>query len=449
MHVSHKGTDGQNRTKRALRALVAVLMLSTLLAVVQPGVAAAGTYTPSGFDWPSGWQDPTSGAANRWRDYGFLTCGPANGDYGISDNSWYFLGSGHLGVDSSDAAGGSRIRPVASGTIRYAGEPWGAQWGGVLVVEHQTSTNERFAAVYGHLDPTTMRRSGSVTTSTTLGTILRGQPYGDHLHFGIVPLRSGQSAAGIAVRGSTSCAYGADGPSYGYTHPMRYLSGRRPAGSTTPTTPTSPCAYLGKIVGVQGVAAKYLVRSADGTCKRFHIPTGGDYQSIVANIGASNVVTFRTYAELTRIPNASQQARTARQDDPRITGPSQWLTRVTGLGSAAYGGDMVWTTSAAGRPSATNIGYWDMTVVSPGVYRVNCFIPNRSEAMAGVRYRVYDNRTHRGTVSLDQSRAIGWTRVGDFTVTSGAVRIQLRDNEGSGPYNARFAFDACEAVPIR
>lgn len=433
--------------RRVLWAFIGLLVAVASLAVSTAEPASAGTNTPRGYDWPSGWKDPTGGAANRWRDWGFNTCGPANGNYGLTDSSWYFDKTAHLGVDSSGAGSTTTIRPIAAGTIAWAGQPWGAEWGGVIVVEHKASNGDRFAAVYAHIEPSTMKKSGTVSTSTSLGRIKANQPYGDHLHFGIVPLRAGEQAKDIAKRGSTSCAYGQDGPTHGYVNPIPYLAARRPAGTSSGSF--DPCAYNGKVVGATGTNAKYLVRKVGNTCKRFHIPSGGDYQSIVNNIGSRNVVIFSSVAKMNRIPNAGQQARTARVDEPRITGPTRWLHRVTGLGSRAFGGDMTWTTSAAGKSYVTNEGQWNIRVASDGVYRIRCFIPNRNEALAHVRYRVYDGGSYEFARNVNQRNHIGWVTLGDRHITNGMVKIRLRDNEGSGPYNTKFAFDACEAVPIR
>lgn len=66
-----------------------------------------------------------------------------------------------------------------------------------------------------------------------------------------------------------------------------------------------------------------------------------------------------------------------------------------------------------------------------------------------VRYRVIDGSTDRFQTAILQRNHIGWTTLGEASFTSGTVRIRLRDNEGTGPYAARFAYDACEAIPIR
>ena len=426
--------------------LVALFGSIFMAAAAEPA-AAASSNRPAGFDWPNPWNDPTGGAANRWRDWGFNTCGPANGDYGLNDSSWYFDRTAHLGVDSSGARAGTTIKPIAGGTIAWAGEPWGRQWGGVIVVEHHASNGNRFAAVYAHLRPDTMKRSGRVTTGTTLGTIKAGQPYGDHLHFGIVPLTGSQSAAAIAKRGSTSCGYLQDGPTFGYVHPMKYLSARRPAGSNPPAL--KPCDYNGKVVGARGSTAKYLVRRAGGTCKRFHIPTGGDYQSIVNTIGSRRVVTL-TANQLAQIPNAGQQARTRTDSYASISGPTRWLHSVGGLsGSVAHRGNFVWTTSAAGKSYVTNEAVWSVSLPSDGVYRVKCFIPNRREAWASVRYDVYDNGAFERSVNVRQRDHIGWTSLGDYNLTGNRLIIRLKDNKGAGPYNEKFALDACQAIPIR
>jgi len=192
----------------------------------------AGEEGPSGFDWPSQWADPTGGIAQRWRDWGFNTCGPddAGADYEFNDSSWYLPGSAHLGVDSKGAPAGTPITVVARGVIASAGQPWGQEWGTVAVVEHLTETGERFAAVYGHLEPGSVTAEGTIRVDEQLGVVKAGQPLGDHLHFAIVPLVGDESAADITLLGATTCEPLEEGPSYGFVHPIRFLEGADPSG---------------------------------------------------------------------------------------------------------------------------------------------------------------------------------------------------------------------------
>lgn len=200
--------------------------------------------------------------------------------------------------------------------------------------------------------------------------------------------------------------------------------------------------YRRSILRDGATGASFLIRD-DG--KRYAIPSGGDFEAMKAN-GVPVYTVSRS--EIDRYPDSRQQAKVVRVDDPNIGGPAKWLRWVGGVGGAAFDGDFVWTTSAAGKSYVTNTGYWDLNLPSPGLYRLKCYIPNRSEAWAGVVYKVLDGNTAEFSKSITQASHVGWVTLGQAVITSGVVKIQLPDNLGSGPYNAKFAYDACEAVPI-
>lgn len=412
------GIAGTCRGRSRLIATMCVLAFAVAMLGLgkQPADASPASF-PGGYLYPTDTTRVSSGG--HWLAQGS----------GCPSPSGYVRGLKHLGVDFGRAAG-APVYAVGPGTVtRISTGGWGTGNVGVGI-RHTNSDGSTFEAIYGHVR-TTLKVGDRVRRGTRIATV---GPFsgGAHLHFGIAP--SGLPSNGL---GQMDCW--ASGTNR-FVNPITYLRNRTPQGHGF-----DPCTYRGRVVGANGTSAKFLVQN---NCQRAHIPNTHTYNTIVGAIGSSRVVTFASVTELNRIPNSGRTVRTITRATPSISGPSQYIRYVSGVGSRAHNGDYHWTTHAAGRP-LTNEGRWDMTVSAPGVYRLQCFVPNRRDAWAGVTYRLFDGTTQRSTRSIRQADHIGWTSLRDIQVSSGTARIRLRDNEGAGPYAERFALDACRAIPIR
>ncbi|MCP4307771.1 MAG: hypothetical protein GY788_23440 [bacterium] len=130
--------------------------------------------------------------------------------------------------------------------------------------------------------------------------------------------------------------------------------------------------------------------------RRYHIPSGGDYQAMVNN--GIRVVNLSA-SQINAIPEASATARVKRRDEPAISGPSRWMIRRTNT-SHGFGRDYRITQSAAGQSYTTNRATWTITGEPRGVYRVKVYVPTR-EAVAQVTYRIYDGSRHIKTVTIN------------------------------------------------
>lgn len=421
---------GASPLRRVCSFLVTIFMLAGLVQVVVPRPAAAVPASLGGYLHPTDNTTVTRGG-------GFLDQGP-----GCPNPSGYLSGQKHLGVDFSRPVG-APVYAIADGVVDTVGSSnWDGQGNSALGIRHTNADGSTFVALYGHIKHS-LSKGATVRRGQSIGTIGSYPPGGSHLHFGINP-----GKFPLNGQGSMPCT---EAGSRDFVNPIQYLQNRSPKGHNPAPAPNpatsqfNPCTFRGWVVGANGTPAKYLVQE---NCRRAHIPTGGDYQSIVANLGSNRVRIFASVAEMNRIPDSGRTVQTRRVGQPAISGPSKWIRYVTGVGDRAVNGDYHWTTHAAGRP-LTNEGRWDIGVRAPGVYRVKCFIPNRRDAYASVIYRVHDGGSQAFTKAIRQASHIGWTHLGDLNVKSGTVRIVLRDNEGTGPYAERFAYDACEAVPIR
>ena len=184
--------------------------------------------------------------------------------------------------------------------------------------------------------------------------------------------------------------------------------------------------------------ASYLI-TASG--RRAWIPTGGDYQAMVNN----SVPVVRTdWSVISRYPDAGYQAAVTRMDDPAISGPSQWISYITG--PAGYGNDYAVTQSAAGKSYVTNGATWTLTN-GHGRVRVNAFIPTE-KAVAGVVYQIFDGGTYLGSVSINQATSFGFVQLGTWQFSSGTIVVKVYDNQGSGPYGSLMGFDCVEGIPV-
>jgi murein DD-endopeptidase MepM/ murein hydrolase activator NlpD len=93
----------------------------------------------------------------------------------------------HTGVDIeySDIAGEVKVYAIANGQVIHSG--WVSGYGGFLAVQHTT-----FISVYGHLNPGSLPKNGSIVKKGQqigiLGDAFSTQTDGErqHLHFGII-----------------------------------------------------------------------------------------------------------------------------------------------------------------------------------------------------------------------------------------------------------------------
>ena len=100
--------------------------------------------------------------------------GPISAPFGVRGGA--FVGRLHRGVDVAVPVG-TRVRPILSGRIRYAGAMQG--YGNVIWVDH----SDDLLSVYGHLSEISVQPGQQVTKSTVIG--LSGQSgtaTAPHLH---------------------------------------------------------------------------------------------------------------------------------------------------------------------------------------------------------------------------------------------------------------------------
>lgn len=428
-------------THRSLGSSTLVLVLVFLLATAgllpTPAVAEASSRHRTAA-WPGAWVNPLTGSPGGSvpvsANFGAFSLGCTNADR--SNVYAYYLGSGfaaHLGVDISRAAG-QPIHAIGDGRVLSSGTRWGSQWGDVVLVEHTAAGNTRFTVTYAHLR-SAVRAGATVRAGQRLGTVMTAGT-GAHLHLGLRPGSSTTEMATIRDARSSGRRCSLAGNSVGMVDPIRYLSSRRPE--------TAAVSYAGRMVR-RPDGAVFLVKQ-DG--RRYHVPTGEDFRALRHNGVA---VVNLTAAQVNAIPNSGQQARVRRMDDPRITGPTRWITHHTNT-SHGFKRDYFTTPSAAGRSETTNAAIWTLRQ-PPGVHRVSVFVPTR-HAVAGVRYEIYDgsrmvSSARVADVAVNQRNVYGWHRLGDYRFRTDTITIRVRDNRGRGPYNAIIGFDAAEVVPLR
>ena len=154
-------------------------------------------------DWPAtGWTNPTSTA---FEDWGFGSCSPPyDGNYA------------HLGADSHLAPAGRAVVAMAAGTVigKVTGWP-----GDALGIQHQAGDGTRFVAIYGHIN-STVSVGSTVAPGQGIGTVLN-QGSNSHLHLGIRPLATGETASVAMIKGRSSCSAF---QTYGLVDPLPWLA---------------------------------------------------------------------------------------------------------------------------------------------------------------------------------------------------------------------------------
>ena len=195
-------------------------------------VLASGAATRPAI-WNSAWQPPLANGLEVTAEYGAFSKGCANADQS-NTYTWYLDARStteHLGLDLS-AQAGDPVRTIAPGIVLNAGNLWGDQWRGVVLVEHWTAT-EVFTAVYGHINVSVAPGPAIIPAGTQIGTVADL----GHMHFGIAE-GSHTSVPGFADNACVSSPNGT-------ANPEEFLSNRSPSGSppsatVRPTTPTDP-----------------------------------------------------------------------------------------------------------------------------------------------------------------------------------------------------------------
>jgi murein DD-endopeptidase MepM/ murein hydrolase activator NlpD len=169
----------------------------------------------------NGWSKPLSVYPNRGGYLGWLSGNPD-------------FGGLHLAVDLA-AAVGTPINSVSQGKILHKSTSVGSyggvgKAGGGIVIEYQTSTGQKFYALYGHLKNLTHKNVGdSVSSGEKIGEIAsyingngRDVP---HLHFAI---RTGNASNVWRGYGPSSLT-----SSEGWQNPVTFLDNHKPAQSTS------------------------------------------------------------------------------------------------------------------------------------------------------------------------------------------------------------------------
>jgi hypothetical protein len=211
-------------------------MLVLALAV---GASLVGTASPAFASyptvaWPSGWVNPVQGGGSfmMTTKWGAFSKGCAN--YDATNDATYYLDSGtsaHTGIDMN-RADGQQVVAIADGTVVQNGQPWGAANNNVVVIEHTTSTGEKFLVVYGHLH-SDVHGLGAIHGGDVVGRVqLAGT--GAHLHLGLrVGAWTGSTPPGASassVDGGGNCTFNPAGTS----DPLAYLGSHSPGTGSPP-----------------------------------------------------------------------------------------------------------------------------------------------------------------------------------------------------------------------
>ena len=210
--------------------LLAMVLATASLALGSAAPANAAYPTVS---WPSAWSNPVQGGESfvlttKW---GAFSKGCNN--YDSSNDAGYYLDapstSAHTGIDMN-RDDGQTVVAIADGLVVENGLPWdkpGVSNKNVVVIEHTTSTGERFMAVYGHLHSDVVAK-GAIQKGAYVGRVQTAGT-GAHLHFGIKP----GAWAGVTPNGSSASTVSGGNCTFnpvGSVDPLTYLSGRTPGG---------------------------------------------------------------------------------------------------------------------------------------------------------------------------------------------------------------------------
>jgi 4-aminobutyrate aminotransferase-like enzyme/Ser/Thr protein kinase RdoA (MazF antagonist) len=122
----------------------------------------------------------------RYREPRLIYTGEAfrSGKYGASDRRTV-----HLGIDVFAPAGRPVLAPMAGVVEAVADRPDRFDYGGVVILRHQTPDGEAFSTLYGHLNPDVVERlrvGQSVAKGeafATLGSQVQNGGWAPHLHF--------------------------------------------------------------------------------------------------------------------------------------------------------------------------------------------------------------------------------------------------------------------------
>ena len=123
-------------------------------------------------------------------------------------------------------------------------------------------------------------------------------------------------------------------------------------------------------------------------------------------------------------------------------GPATTLRHVT----EGESGDLVWTHATASAEEA-NYAQWDLTLERAGDYDVEAYTDHAYATSTQATYQV---RAAGATtaVTIDQSAADGWQRLGTFTFAAGGGQfIHLGDATGEAG-DPQLVFDAIRLVPV-
>src|SRR3989344_2373415 len=155
-------------TKR--RSSMKTLFTTAMSAILLVNNAWSIDQTTTGYYYPTGTSDLGNYA-------GWLATG-------CGTNTAYFAGEYHIGHDF-EANAGDPVYPICNGVVEYVSfNGWGTGNVGVFI-RHRTSNGNYFLALYGHVQ-TSVVVDDNVSTGDSFAEV-GSWPYGDHLHFGVVP----------------------------------------------------------------------------------------------------------------------------------------------------------------------------------------------------------------------------------------------------------------------
>jgi surface antigen len=217
---------------------------------------------------------------------------------------------------------------------------------------------------------------------------------------------------------------------------------------------------LGHVATVQSIGADGSVTVTEQNCG-----------STCGRTNTFSTTTLRTYlagyiynSSSTPNPTAKAVSSTIGTetiiDDYNFSNAYNFLAKGPGTKESFNGGYRAWMTSSTGafnswshatRTSAShvNMGRWQASIGTAGVYEVQAYIPNSSFAVAtAARYRVDGVQSS----PLDQSTVSGWVKVvnpnrgdGNWSLSSGSRAVELYDSE-SGTAGKWLGFDALKFI---
>ncbi len=117
--------------------------------------------------------------------------------------------------------------------------------------------------------------------------------------------------------------------------------------------------------------------------------------------------------------------------------------------SAGQGGGLLWTNAAA-NALPSNWAWWQLELAAEGDYRVEYLATAPYAEFARAQYEVLASGTVH-SVTVDQSRASGWTAIGTFRFAAGGGQsVRVRDNAPAPVASGQsIVVDAIRLVPVR